>query len=337
MKRLGRILALACAVILVGMGMEGPGTAEGQTKPVTLRVGSQVGSELDYAPYWIAIEKGYFKEEGIEIVPKRSYPNGPLTILDFNKGDLDAVLAGLAPYLQAAAQGSEFVMVMSITKNNAPIVARPEIKAPRDLNGKRVGTPGLATIQDTMLLLYEKQHGIKVQHVYGKITDLIAMIEKDEIQAFCGWETVAAEAVLRVKGAHYLAPIPVIPGAESLEVIVSPKLVKQQPQVVQGFVRAILKGMRYYAKHEDEALKLIAKAIGTPQALEVVKLGKGQVKVTDPYLEMKSSKVIFDTAAEAKKIPLDKLPSLDAFTQQYLDYSFLKRAEESIKGWVPTR
>ncbi len=337
MKRFGWIAAVGSVVVLVGLLVMVGGPVEGAAKPVTLRVGTQIGSELDYAPYWIAIEKGYFKEEGIEIVPSRSYPNGPMTLLDFNKGDLDAMLAGLAPYLQAAAQGSEFVMVMSITKNNAPIVARAEIKAPRDLNGKMVGTPGLATIQDTMLLLYEKEHGIKAQHVYGKITDLIAMLEKNEVQAILGWETVAAEAVLRVKGAHYLAPIPVIPGAESLEVVVSPKLAKQQPDVVQGFVRAILKGMWYFEKHEDEALQIIAKAIGTPQALAVVKLGKGQVKVTDPYVEMKSSKVIFDTAAEAKKIPLDKLPSLEAFTQRFLDYSFLKKAEESLKGWQPAK
>lgn len=331
------IAAVGSVVVLVGLLVMVGRPVEGAAKPVTLRVGSQVGSELDYAPYWIAIEKGYFREEGIEIIPKRSYPNGPMTLLDFNKGDLDAVLAGLAPYIQAGAQGSEFVMVMSITKNNAPIVARAEIKTPRDLHGKQVGTPGLATIQDTMLLLYEKEHGIKVQHVYGKITDLIAMLEKGEIHAFCGWETVAAEAVLRVKGAHYLAPIPVIAGAESLEVIVSTKLAKQQPDVSLGFVRAILKGMRYYEKFEDEALQIIAKAIGTPQALEVAKLGKGQVKVTDPYVEMKSSKVIFDTAAEAKKIPLDKLPTLEAFTQRFLDYAFLKKAEESLKGWQPTK
>lgn len=334
MKRLGAIAVLVGAL---GLAALQPSPAEPQAKTVTLRVGSQVGSELDYAPYWIAIEKGYFKEEGIEVVPKRSYANGPMTILDFNRGELDVVLAGLAPFLQAAAQGSEFVMVMSITKNNAPLVARPEIKSPKDLDGKKVGTPGLATIQDTMLLLYEKQHGIKVQHVYGKITDLIAMLEQGEIHAFCGWETVAAEAVLRVKGAHYLAPVPVIPGAESLEVVVAPKLVKQQPEVVQGFVRAVLKGMRYYDKHEDEALRLVARVIGTPQALEVVKLGRRQVKVTDPYIEMKSSKVIFDAAAEAKKIPLDKLPNLDAFMQRYVDYSFLKRAEEALKGWQPAK
>jgi NitT/TauT family transport system substrate-binding protein len=330
-------MAIVGALALVGLALAVAGGTPATAEVVSLRVGSQVGSELDYAPYWIAIEKGYFKQEGIEIIPKRAYANGPMTILDFNKGDLDAVLAGLGPYIQAAAQGSEFVMVMSITKNNAPIVARPEIKAARDLNGKKVGTPGLATIQDTMLLLYEKEHGIKIQHVYGKITDLIAMLEKGEIQAFCGWETVAAEAVLRVKGAHYLAPIPVIPGAESLEVAVSPRLARQQGDVTLGFVRAILKGMRYYEGHEDEALRIIARVIGTPQALEVVRLGRGQVKMTDPYLEMKSSKVIFDAAAEARKIPLDKLGSLDAFTQRYLDYSFLKKAEESLRGWQPTR
>ena len=134
-------------------------------------------------------------------------------------------MAGLAPYMQAAAQGSDFVVLMSITKGNAPLVARAEIKSAKDLNGKRVGTPGLGTIHDTMLTLYEKEHGIKVEHVSAKITDLVAMLEKGEVAGVLCWETVAATTVRTVKGAHYLAPLPVIPGAESLEVILRRKLV----------------------------------------------------------------------------------------------------------------
>jgi len=327
-----RVLAALLALAVLGFA----DTSHAQPKTLTLRVGDQVGSELDYGPFWIAVEKGYLKEEGITYT-RKTYANGPSTLLDFNKGELDMVMAGLGPFIQAAAQGADFVMITSITKGNAPLIARPEIKSPRDLNGKKVGSPGLGTIQDTMLSLYEKEHGIKVEHVPTKITDLIAMLEKSDVVAFTGWETVAATTVLKIKGAHYLAPLPVVPNAESLEVIVSRKLAQSDPNAVLGLTRALLKGMRYYEKFEEDALRIIAKAMNVPDALEIAKLAKGQIKITDPYIDQKSSQIIFQTLLDTRKILPDKLASFDDFTRRFVDYSFLRKAEESLKGWEPKR
>ncbi len=327
-----RVLAALLTLAVLGLA----DTSHAQPKTLTLRVGDQVGSELDYGPFWIAVEKGYLKEEGITYT-RKTYVNGPNTLLDFNKGELDMVMAGLGPYMQAAAQGANFVMITSITKGNAPLIARPEIKSPRDLNGKKVGSPGLGTIQDTMLSLYEKEHGIKVEHVPTKITDLIAMLEKSDVVAFTGWETVAATTVLKVKGAHYLAPLPVLPNAESLEVIVSRKLAQSDPNAVLGLTRALLKGMRYYERFEEDALRIIAKAMNVPDALEIAKLAKGQIKITDPYMDQKSAQIIFQALLDTRKILPDKLASFDDFTKRFVDYSFLRKADESLKSWEPQR
>jgi NitT/TauT family transport system substrate-binding protein len=330
-----RVTWLAVAMVAVASFAALPGIG-GAQKMTTIRVGDQIGSELDYGPYWIAVEKGYFKDEGITTV-RRTYPNGPATLLDYNKGEVDAVMAGLAPYIQAAAQGSDFVVLVSITKGNAPLVARAEIKSAKDLNGKRVGTPGLGTIHDTMLTLYEKEHGIKVEHVSAKITDLVAMLEKGEVAGVLCWETVAATTVRTVKGAHYLAPLPVIPGAESLEVILSRKIVQSNPDVALGFTRALVKGMRYIEKHEDDALRIIAKAMNVPDALEIARLGKNQVKTTDPYLELKSSQIIYQALLDTKKITTERVKSFDDYMKRFVDYTFVKKAEESLKGWQPAK
>jgi sulfonate transport system substrate-binding protein len=329
----GMIRWAVVMVVSIVLALPAVGAAQ---KVTTLRVGDQIGSELDYGPYWIAVEKGYLKEEGIATV-RKTYPNGPATMLDYNKGEVDVVMAGLGPFLQAAAQGSDYVVVSSITKGNAPLVARPEMKSARDLNGKRVGTPGLGTIHDTMLTLYEREHGIKVEHVSAKITDLVAMLEKNEVQGILCWETVAATTVRAVKGAHYLAPLPVIPGAESLEVIINRKIAQSQPEVALGFTRALLKGMRYIEAHEDEALRIIAKAMNVPDALEVARLAKAQVKTTDPYMEQKSSQIIYQALVDTKKISTERVKSFDDFTQRFVDYSFLKKAEESLRGWEPKK
>jgi len=166
--------------------------------------------------------------------------------------------------------------------------------------------------------------------------------EKTETIKIAGWhskgDAYKTEVSVRaVKGAHYLAPLPVIPGAESLEVIISRKIAQGQPEVALGFTRALLKGMRYIDKHEDAALAIIAKAMNVPDAIEVARLAKTQVKVTDPYMEPKSSQIIYQALLETKKITTERVKSYDDFTQRFVDYSFLKKAEESLKGWEPKK
>lgn len=63
MKRISRILSVALAVLL--LGAVGAGCSQKtQTQKVTL---SEVTHSVFYAPQYVAIEKGYFAEEGLEI------------------------------------------------------------------------------------------------------------------------------------------------------------------------------------------------------------------------------------------------------------------------------
>lgn len=344
-----RALAVVALAVMVGCAPAAPTGAPvpaatsataAQTGPaaparqVTLRFGDQVGSELDYGALWIAQEQGYLKEAGIT-VERRSFENGPAALLAYNKGELDIIMAGITPYLQAAAEGARLKIVMSVTKDNAPVVASRGIQTIKDLDGKKVGTPGVGTIQDTVFLNLEKQNGIKTEHVYAKITDLVAMLEKGEIAALCGWETVAAEAVARVDGAHYLVPKP-MPGAESLELAVTPKLAAEQPEVVQGLVTALVKGIRYYQANEPEALNAIAKVMNRPDALKIAQLGKNQVDITKPRLDMESSRMWLNLAIESNKIRKDQVPYPNRFIESLVDYSFLDKAEAQLKDWKPS-
>jgi hypothetical protein len=95
--------------------------------------------------------------------------------------------------------------------------------------------------------------------------------------------------------------------------------------------------MRYIEKHEDDALRIIAKAMNVPDALEIARLGKNQVKTTDPYLELKSSQIIYQALLDTKKITTERVKSFDDYMKRFVDYTFVKKAEESLKGWQPAK
>jgi NitT/TauT family transport system substrate-binding protein len=206
-----------------------------------VRLGDQTGSEVDYAAVWVAELNGYYQEEGIKI-ERKTYGNGPSALLDINS--LDAVMAAIVPYMQFVARGGDVRIVMSLTKGNAPIVGKKQYKSVKELDGKKVGTPGIGTIHDAILGYIQQSMGIKFQHVPAKISDVAVMIQKGEVEAFIGWEPASAAAVAQAPDLlHYIQRMPPIPNSESLELAFTPAFVKENPDTVQRFVRATLRGI----------------------------------------------------------------------------------------------
>ena len=322
--------AVTRTLLALGLSLGLAGAALAQPKAV-VRLADQPGAEVDYAAVWVAELNGYFDQEGIKI-DRRTYANGPAALLELPSGNVDAVMAGLSPIMQFAAGGGQFVMVLSLTKGNAPLVGRKQYKSYADLNGKKVGTPGLGTIHDAMLFYIEKTQGIKFQRVPGKITDIAVMLDRGEVEAFIGWEPASAAAIAKAKDAHYIAQWPPIKNAESLELVFHPKLVKENPDLVLRFVRATLRGMQYIqANSKDDVAGIVAKKMNDPSAKPVARMALDSVNIVEPRLDMPSSRIILTTIAEQGKIPKELVKDVDGWLGKYLDYSFLEKAEKSIK------
>ena len=307
------------------------GAAHAQKKQDVVRLADQPGAEVDYAMVWVAEMKGYFEEEGIKI-DRRTYANGPAALLELPSGNVDAVMAGLSPIMQFAAGGGQFVMVASLTKGNAPIVGKKQYKSYKELNGKRVGTPGLGTIHDAMLFYIEKTEGLKFQRVPGKITDIAVMLDRGEVEAFIGWEPASAAAIAKAKDAHYIAQLPPIKNAESLELVFHPKVAKENPELVVRFLRAMVRGIDYIKKNsKDHIAEIVAKKMNDPSAKPVARAALDSVFITDPRVDMPSSRIILTTIAEQGKIDKALVKDVDGWLKKYLDYSYLEKAEKSLK------
>lgn len=327
--------ARACIALGVATALLLPaGIAAAQSdakKPLqVVRLGDQTNAEVDYAAVWVADELGYFADEGIKI-ERRSFANGPASLLEFANGNLDATMAGLAPFMQFAAGGGQFKMVMSVTKGNAPLVGLKKYNSYADLNGKKIGTPGLGTIHDAVIFYVEQTKGYKYQRISGKVTDLAIMVSRGEADAFIAWEPASALAIAQNPELHYVAQMPPIKNLESLELVVQPTLASEKPEIVYGMVRAILRGIAYLKNNPPEkSAELIAKKMGNPKLVPVVMNAFGSVILTEPRVDMPSTRLILQTIAKQGKISPDLVKDVDGWVGKYLDYSFLDRAEKSL-------
>lgn len=99
---------------------------------------------VQYAPFYMAVEKGYFKEAGLEIEFDYSFETNGVSLVGVN--DLPFAVVSGEQVLMARAQGLPVVHVMGWWQDYpVGIVALKEagIRQPEDLRGKKIGIPGL--------------------------------------------------------------------------------------------------------------------------------------------------------------------------------------------------
>jgi NitT/TauT family transport system substrate-binding protein len=297
----------------------------------TVRLADQPGAEVDYAAVWVAEALGYFDAEGIKI-DRHSYANGPAAMLDFPNGSIDAVMAAIVPFMQFAARGGDFKLIMSLTKYNAPLVGLKKYTSYKELDGKKVGSPGIGTVHDAVLGYVEETQKIKLEHVFAKITDFAVMTQKGEIDAFIGWEPASATTIALNPELHYISQLPPIPNMESLGLVFQPKIAKEDPDLIVRFVRATLRGVDFIkANSKEKVATLVAKKMNDPKAEPVVVNALGSVDLTDPRIDMASTRILLKVIAKQGKIPADLVTDVDGWIGKYLDYSFLDKAEASLK------
>lgn len=327
-----RFLRVCSAVVAAGLVLGLSAHASAQNRPPTvIKLADQPGAEVCYGAVWVAEGLGYYDEEGIKI-DRRTYANGPAALLELPSGSVDAVMAAIAPIMQFAARGGEFKLLMSLTKGNAALVGKKEYKSYKDLNGKKVGTPGIGTVHDAMLGYVEQSQGLKFQRVFGKITDISVMIDKGEAEAFIGWEPASAAAIAQNPGIlHYIAQRPPLENAESLSLVFQPKLAKENPDLVMRFVRATLRGMEFIKNSpQEKVIELITKKMNDPKGGPVVKEALGSVTITEPRLDMPSVRILLQTIAAQGKIDAELTKDVDGWVGKYLDYSFLEKAQATL-------
>lgn len=93
-------------------------------------------------------------------------------------------------------------------------------------------------------------------------------------------------------------------------------------------MHATLRGVDFIKKNSKEkTAELIAKKMNDEKAIPVVINALGSVELTDPRLDMPSTRILLKTIAKQGKIPADLVKDVDGWIGKYLDYSFLDRAE----------
>jgi NitT/TauT family transport system substrate-binding protein len=225
--------------------------------PVSLGVGYI--PNVQFAVFYVGMEKGFFAEEGIDLTLEYGFENDYLKLVGANQtpfmiGSGDQVVLG-------RAQGLPVRYVMSwYTQYPVVVFAKTEqgIVEPADLAGKTIGLPGPFGANYVALRGILEVAGLQEQDVQLESIGFTqaAAISENSVDAAVDYAVngpvVLAQAGIETTqiGLDAYLRIP------SNGLVTNETILAEQPALVERMVRALSKSIQYTLDHPDEAFAI---------------------------------------------------------------------------------
>jgi NitT/TauT family transport system substrate-binding protein len=246
---------------------------------------------VQYAPFYIPVEKGFFEEAGLDLEFDYSYEIDGVVMVGTNELQFSIASGEQVPI--ARAQGLPIVYVMAwYEKYPIAIISTTDqnIKKPEDLAGKRVGLTGLFGADYVGLRALMGQTGLEESDLildsigFNKV-EVLAAGTSDVVVGYITNEPVQLQAqgydldVILV--ADYLNLV-------SNGIITNETTLRENPDLVRRMVGATLRGIQYAVEHPREAFEICFDYVeGLEEADQEVQyqvlLASLELYQTDPY------------------------------------------------------
>ena len=202
------------------------------------------------APVWVAQDQRFFTKYGID--PEiRIVRSAPILVAAMLSGEIQIGYTGGTSVLSAAVDGTDLkILATFISRVTYDLVARPEIKSPEDLRGKRFGVQSIGgTVWAAAILGLEH---LGLEPVRDKINILIVGDESILAQALAAG-TIDATVLQRVQsrslqeqGFSILAEFSKVNLPYPSNGPVAQKAyIDKNPSVIEGALKAMLEGSAY--------------------------------------------------------------------------------------------
>lgn len=318
---LGLALLVSCAAPVT--------PAAEPTVPPLVKVKLPMGyiPNIQYAPFYTAVDRGYFKDAGLDVEFDYSFETDGAALVGANQ--LQFALVSGEQVLMARSQGLPLVFVVAwYQKYPVSIVSMADkgITSPLDLRGKKIGLPGLfgANYVGLRALLYAagiRESDVTLDSIGFTQVEALATGREDAVVGYAANEPVVLHSKgyavneMRVSDFVQLA---------SNGIITNETTIAENPNLVRGFVAAFIRGLEETILDPDAAYEISKKYVeNLEQADPLVQkqvLGTSieqwrapTLGMSDPAAWENMQKVLMEM-----KMYTDPLDLTKAFTNDYL-------------------
>ncbi|MGL4772265.1 MAG: ABC transporter substrate-binding protein [Clostridium sp.] len=329
-KRLIQVMAITMASLMVlsGCGKKDEKVSEGDLTKVKVI--------LDWTPntnhtgLYVAQEKGFFKEEGLDIEIIQPSEGSSLQLLAANKGDFAISYQEDLTYARTSDSALPVKAVATIIQHNTSGFASPKeknIETVKDFEGKVYGGWGGPSEKEVIKAVMEKNGAdfskLKTVDV-GTEDFFIATKNNIDIEwVFEGWTNV--EAKQRGFDINYIPLRELDPAMDYYTPIIATTEdnIANNKEMIKKFLKATTKGYEYSIENPEESAKLLVSKvpeISEELAIESQKfLAKEYKSDAKRWGEMKDS--VWDNYTKflfEKKLINRDMKASEAYTNEFL-------------------
>jgi len=215
------------------------------------------------APFWIAQDLKLFEREGLKT--ELLYINAaPRVMAAMLAGQIQIALSGVSPLVTTYAQGSDPVAIAgAVNQINVAIFARPEIRNPEDLRGKRIGITRFGGLTDFAAQYALKKWGLQpgkdvaiIQ--IGDASTLMGALAGNAVQA----ATLQPPSTILAAQLTYRELLDLSKSGldyQNTVVLTTRFLVKKSPDSFRRFMRAYSAALAVFHKQKETSLRVIAR------------------------------------------------------------------------------
>ena len=277
---------------------------------------------------WIAKDARIYEKNGldVEIVLLRGSGQSSQALLG---GSLFAAPVALPQVMLADLNGADLVNVAhTIAAANSKLVARPEIKRPEDLRGKKIATSSIGSLGDFLFRYALRKYGLNPDR---EITWLSIGTNAERLQALLNGQIDAADVTYPADVQAERKGYRVIIDARkeiifpTTSIVTRRKIIKEDRDTVMRFIRSHVEGIAFHKQNKEFALKVLTKYVRTTDreflegSYDILK----QDFIAAPYPITKGLEPTFDYVAQTRPDIRNHKP------EEFVDSSFIAELDKS--------
>lgn len=250
------------SILLAACGSAAPSTtstAGGNTAQTNVSIGLGYIPDIQFAPFYVAVKKGYYQEAGLNV----SLNHGvvPDLVGQMMAGKDTFVFAGGDDTLVARSKSLPVVNVSTIYPSYPISLIVPDsssIKTLADIKGHTIGVPG--KFGSTYVGLLALLHAVNLTEKDVKLQTIgftqVAALKAGRVDAVMGYTNNEPLQLRRLGLAVRTFDVPNYQPMVSNGIVTTEKTLSSSPALVRTFVQATIKGLNYVLSNPSDAVQI---------------------------------------------------------------------------------
>ncbi|MBD1552433.1 ABC transporter substrate-binding protein [Pseudomonas sp. C2L12B] len=227
---------------------------------------TQWGTSLYGLPFAVAMDKGYFKQAGIDITGILGSGGGGTTVRNILASDTPYGEVALSAALAAQRQGLDLVLVnvgtRSVAEASAVVAKGAPLASVKDLAGKKIAITSPKGVSEMLLLMVLQKEGVDPASVTrvasGGYVNGLTLLDQGAVSAAVLIEPLSitrkADYTTLYRAGDVLEPMTTSVG------ITTRAFAKAHPEKLKAIIEGRRQAVQFIYQHPEDAAAILAKA-----------------------------------------------------------------------------